>query len=127
MESLASPGRRTNGKQAAFIRDSGDGVESLHVVGEIDLANADEFEVAIMGMARTTKPVIIDLTCCTYIDSCALRVLSGTSKQLRYTVVAGANSATRRVFEITKASTFLSIEYKDILTLDLSEESPIPA
>jgi|GEM_PF-2052839 len=127
MESLTSVVRGYVGRKAAFVHDSRDGVESLHVVGDIDLANAAEFEAAIMRMSEFNEPIVIDLTCCTYMDSCALRVLLGTSKRLTLRVVAAANSAAHRVFMIMNASESLSIEYKPFPSIDWSHHELGPS
>jgi len=97
------------------------------VVGDIDLANAAEFEAAIMRMSEFNEPIVIDLTCCTYMDSCALRVLLGTSKRLTLRVVAAANSAAHRVFMIMNASESLSIEYKPFPSIDWSHHELGPS
>jgi anti-anti-sigma factor len=112
MESLTTMVHGYVGRRAAFVHDSREGVESLHVVGDIDLANAAEFEAAIVRMSEFSEPIVIDLTCCTYMDSCALRVLLETSKRLNFGVVAAASSAAQRVFDIMNASGSLSIEYR---------------
>lgn len=121
MGSLTTIVRGYRGRQAAFVHDSREGVESLHVVGDIDLANAAEFEAAIMRMSQLTIPRVIDLTCCTYIDSSALHVLLDTSKKLDFGVVAAANSIAHRVFTIMEASASLSIEYKSLPTIDWTD------
>ena len=118
------PTKRYAGRGGAFIKDSLGGVESLHVIGDIDVANAAEFEAAIMGMAQLPGHMVIDLTGCTYIDSSALHVFLRTSKRLNYTVVAAGNGIVRRVFDIANASTFLSIEYKDAPSIHWNQNAP---
>lgn len=120
MESLPPTVPGYVGRKAAFVHDSRDGVESLHVVGDIDLANAAEFDAAIMHMSQLSEPRVIDLTCCTYMDSCALRALLGASKRFNFRVVAAANSAAQRVFMIMNASASLLIEYKSFPSIDWS-------
>jgi len=118
MENFTAMVRGYVGRKAAFVHDSKDQVESLHVTGDIDLANAAVFEAAVMRMSLLSEPIVIDLTCCTYMDSCALRVLLETSKRLNFGVVAATNSAAQRVFEIMNASASLSIEYKSLPSID---------
>jgi anti-anti-sigma factor len=102
------------GRQGAFIRDSAEGIESLHVIGDIDIANAPEFEAAIMGMTQLPGPIVIDLTKCSYIDSSALHVFWRTSRRLQFKVLAATSGTVRRIFDITNAREFLSIEYKSV-------------
>ena len=118
MENVTSIVSGVRGRQAAFVHDSLEGVESLHVVGDIDLANAAEFEAAIMRMSQFDGPIVIDLTCCTFMDSSALHALLETSKKLKFGVLAATNSIAHRVFTIMDASASLAIEYKPFQTID---------
>lgn len=88
---------------AAFIREEAAGSNILHVLGEVDLANADEFETAVMEIARGTDDVIVDLTACTYMDSSGLRVIATAHKEAedRLRVVIPKDGSVHRIFEIT--------------------------
>jgi anti-sigma B factor antagonist len=88
---------------AAFIREEAAGGNILHVLGEVDLANADEFETAVMEITRGTGDVIVDLTACTYMDSSGLRVIATAHKEAadRLRVVIPKGGSVHRIFEIT--------------------------
>jgi anti-anti-sigma factor len=118
MDNVTSIVRGIRGRQAAFVHDSLEGVESLHVIGDIDLANAAEFEAAIMRMSQFKGPIVINLMCCTYMDSSTIHALLETSKRLKFGVVAATNSIAQRVFTIMDASASLSIEYKLFQTIE---------
>ena len=47
----------------------------VHVVGEVDLATAGEFEAAVSSGADTPGALIIDLTECGFMDSTGISVL----------------------------------------------------
>lgn len=125
MENL-EPAYRYRGRQAAFVRDSLEGAETLHVVGDIDLANAAEFEAAIMKMTPSTGPRVIDLTCCTYIDSTAVHVLSRTSKRLQFSVLAAVGGVVQRIFTIANAAALLSIDYKVVPSIHANRNGARP-
>lgn len=88
---------------AAFIREDVPRGEILHVLGEIDLANAEEFQTAILEMAGGNGEAVIDLTACTYTDSSGLRSLVAAHKALgdRLRVVIPKGGSVHRIFEIT--------------------------
>lgn len=88
---------------AAFIREEAADGNLLHVVGEVDLANADEFQNAVMEIAGKNGDLIIDLTACTYMDSSGLRVIATAHKAVedRLRVVIPTSGSVHRIFEIT--------------------------
>jgi anti-anti-sigma factor len=88
---------------AAFIREEAAGGTILHVLGEVDLANADEFHDAVMGITGKTGDVIIDLSACAYMDSSGLRVIAAAHKAVedRLRVVIPKGGSVHRIFEIT--------------------------
>jgi anti-sigma B factor antagonist len=88
---------------AAFIREEAAGGNILHVLGEVDLANADEFQSAVMEIAGKAGDLIIDLTACTYMDSSGLRVIATAHKSAedRLRVVIPKGGSVHRIFEIT--------------------------
>ena len=98
----------------AFVHDSQDGVDALHVFGEIDLSTEREFEAMIGQAAAQQRPLIVDLAACTYMDSCALHVLQRASARYDISVFAAEHSTVQRVFEITGARQFLSITYRPV-------------
>lgn len=88
---------------AAFIREEVEAGHILHVLGEVDLANAEEFQTAAMEIAGKTGDIIIDLTACTYMDSSGLRVIATAHKAVedRLRVVIPKGGSVHRIFEIT--------------------------
>ena len=78
----------------------------LHVLGEIDLANAEEFQKSLLDLTKGIGEVIVDLTACTYMDSSGLRVLASAHKAIenRLRVVIPKNGSVHRIFEITGLS-----------------------
>jgi anti-anti-sigma factor len=59
---------------------------TVRVSGDIDLANADEFEAALSQAMATSGDTTVDMTKVTYCDSAAIRALFSTAKQTRLTV-----------------------------------------
>lgn len=87
---------------AAFIRETTDTGDVLHVIGEVDLANVDEFAVALDAL--TGQPhVIVDLSACTYMDSSGLRALAVVHKVVgdKLRVVVPKGGSVHRIFAIT--------------------------
>ncbi len=100
------------GNAAVFIRDSRDDVEALHVYGEVDMARESDFEKAIEDVAGLKKPILIDLTYCTYVDSRAIHVLQKASTKYQLRVRVASDSAVQRIFEILHAGEFLNVSYE---------------
>lgn len=88
---------------AAFIREETPAGDILHVLGEVDLANAEEFKKAVLAMHDAAHPVVVDLTTCTYMDSSGLRVLTIAHQALQghLRVVIPKTGSVHRIFEIT--------------------------
>lgn len=101
---------------AAFIHEDVPLGDILHVLGEVDLANADEFHSAVLELTKGKGVVVIDLTACTYMDSSGLRVLATAhgAAQNRLRVVIPQTGSVHRIFEITGlAQQFNSCENVD--------------
>ena len=74
----------------------------VRVHGELDLATADELELALLGMA--TQPVVVDLAGVTFLDSTALGVLlrvSGSRPAEAPFFLLDPRPELQRVFQIT--------------------------
>lgn len=95
----ASPNQRLGGP---FVHESTAGGELIKVVGEVDISNAQHLEDAIRTASQDSKPITVDLTECTYLDSCSVHILvqAKTTNGKSLKVIAPANSAAQRVFEI---------------------------
>lgn len=84
-----------------------DGSVRLSLAGEIDLANAAEFEIQInAAVDNQATGVTVDLTEVTYIDSAGVRILITLASRLELRgialrVVGPSGSLARRVIEIT--------------------------
>ena len=59
----------------AFIQQSTDAAEFVHVYGDVDMINEGEFRDSILRASTAQRPVIVDLTKCTFICSRGLHVL----------------------------------------------------
>ena len=110
-----SPSTNASGSEppmAALILENSDRWEILHVLGEIDIANADELESGIARLcAERGSDVALDLTGCTYIDSTGLRIVAKahTAHHGRLRVIVPADGQIRRIFEMTGLSRQLDV------------------
>jgi anti-sigma B factor antagonist len=86
--------------------DLGDGVFSVSVAGEVDLATAPELKEVLGEVVNSgARGVLVDLSNATFIDSTTLGVLMGAVKRLRPArgelVIACHDPNIRKIFEIT--------------------------
>ena len=86
--------------------DLGNGVSTVSVAGEVDLATAPELKEALAEVLNGgAKGVLVDLSNATFIDSTTLGVLMGAVKRLRPAggelVIACHDPNIRKIFEIT--------------------------
>lgn len=88
-------------ESAAFIRESDDDAETLHVIGEVDLANADQL-AQVLGAINVAPRQTLDLTGCTFVDSTALRAIvrAYTAAHGRLRIVIPDNGTVRRMFQV---------------------------
>ena len=105
---------RESTQRAAFVRESREDAEYLHVFGEIDISNAGEFEAFVGRIGTLNRPMVVDLTCCCYIDSCMLHALARADKLFDLRVIAAKGSHVERVFELVDADEHLHITYKPV-------------
>jgi len=100
--------RQANG----FHYDSSGEEAIVSAVGEVDLANVSSFDTILKKAALTHKPIRIDLTHCTYLDSTLINsimnVVSKTHVLLRITV---KTATVRRVLEIVGMDKVVPIDY----------------
>ena len=86
--------------------DRTDGVLTIRLGGEIDLANADQVEATIEeAIDSSVTEAVFDLGAVVYLDSAGVRVLFVLSDRLRIRqiamrVVAPAGTPARRVLEV---------------------------
>jgi anti-sigma B factor antagonist len=76
--------------------------ELVTVTGEIDLATSPTVAVQLEALADPVRPIILDLTAVTFIDSSGLHAIALGGKRGRVLVICPPNSNTRRVFDITQ-------------------------
>jgi len=86
--------------------DLGNGVSTVSVAGEVDLATAPELKEALTEVVNDgARGVLVDLSNATFIDSTTLGVLMGAVKRLRPTggelAIACNDPNIRKIFEIT--------------------------
>ena len=94
-----------DGLQPRVEREHRDGVEIVHLAGEIDLYAADELAQALDAAARRSDLVVVDLLNVRFFDSTAL----GLVLQLRRRLLGGGGNLVlvvddheaQRVFRIT--------------------------
>lgn len=60
--------------------DAWDGIDVVHVQGEVDLTNADAVQEAVV--ATRTPAVVLDLTRVAYLDSSGIRAIDRGHRQL---------------------------------------------
>jgi len=104
-----SPDKRWN--QAAFIDDSQPDVDSLVVFGDIDMANAPDFDTALEGLPLQDGPLVVDLRNCKYLDSCGIKILIKHQRrrtQFRVLVLRGSTIA--RILEVAHLSELVHLE-----------------
>lgn len=84
----------------------GDGTPVVSVMGELDLATVPAFERTLLDVTEAgTGEVIVDLTCCSFLDSRGLRALVAARERLeqsdRSLALVLSNAIVMRVFQIT--------------------------
>ena len=83
---------------------------SVAVYGELDLANCQRLKPALDEPVFARRPLILDLSGCSFIDSSGLRVVvqvardltgDGEDRGVSMAVVAGEGSAVRKMLALT--------------------------
>ena len=91
-----------------------DGVASIRVAGELDVATAPDLRACLLDAIATTRTVVVDLTDLGFIDSTGIGVLIGAAKRLAAEGgeirLQGVRPKTMRVFEITGVARMIAIE-----------------
>jgi anti-anti-sigma factor len=85
--------------------DRRDGSRRLEVVGELDLAVAEQLRAAIEAVDPGVELVVVDLARCEFLDSTGLAVILGAREQLeesgRRLMVSSPTRQVERVLAIT--------------------------
>lgn len=86
-----------------------DGVCTVAVRGEVDVANAPALREALQVTDQAKSAAVIDITRVSYMDSSGFAALLDTARRLRPRGVAlhlvGSNSTITRLMEITRLNT----------------------
>ena len=80
--------------------------EVVDVVGEIGLENEAEFEAVLLDAGADNRPVIVDLTNCTHLDSCGLGKLA-EARQAGTDITVRAQPQIARLFGIVGLGSML--------------------
>lgn len=96
-----------SGPQFSVRTNSQNGVASLALQGELDMATFPQLEECLMPLEQDgVSAIIVDLRDLTFIDSSGLRALLRAKERARTTshrvVLLGASASARRLFEITQ-------------------------
>lgn len=81
MAEQAPPGR------FEFMPGTGERPPVVRAAGDIDMANADQFQAVLTEAAAVAGEVTADMTAVTYCDSAAIRVLFTAAGQAKLTLV----------------------------------------
>lgn len=75
--------------QARFdiVPGTGQQPATVRAVGDIDLANAPQFQAALIEAAATSDQITADLTAVTYCDSAAIHTLLTVAKRSHLTLI----------------------------------------
>ena len=84
----------------------GNGTAVVSVMGELDRATVPAFDRTLLDVTEAgTGEVIVDLTCCSFLDSSGLRALIATKERLersdRSLALVLSNPIVMRVFQLT--------------------------
>lgn len=100
-----------DGRIYALVHEQADWAEILSAFGEFDLSVADELQATIDGHLSGTRPLVLDLAFCEYLDSTILRVLVRTMRTSgwRVAIIVPRSARVRRIFEMTRLDDALAI------------------
>ena len=109
----------SNWNRGAFVMETTAEGEAVRVLGEVDMANAQDFEETIARAARITGSVVVDFNRCTYFDSSALSVLARMNRVLGddLHVVAPTGGFAQRLFELTHFTRLLNVKFESPLEI----------
>ena len=94
-----------------------DGVATLSVVGECDLATVPRFRNEIVRASRSCASLVIDLSGLEFIDSIGLGVLIGARRRVDNLVVVCPSGRVRDVLAATSVDRILDIrDANDVVT-----------
>lgn len=102
-------------RQFATVLEVVDNGHMLHVFGDVDLCEAEDFATAIDEAAADGDPVLVNLTKCRYMDSSGLSILIRANKrygtQLR--LIIAENSIIARIVRLTSLDGVIPTSFED--------------
>ena len=95
----------------AFIHESIDKAEIVHVFGEVDIATSPQLESILLTSVRIGKRIIVDLAECSYIDSTVISSLLRAQRALgdHLRIVVAEAGGVARVLSITGVTQVLRL------------------
>ena len=91
-----------------------DGVASVFVYGELDVATSADLRARLLEAIPVTRTIVVDLAELGFIDSTGIGVLVGAAKRLAAEGgeirLRGVRPKTMRVFEVTGVDRIVDIE-----------------
>lgn len=93
------------------VRERGDGTEiALVVIGDIDLSTVPTFRTFLSDVCRDGRPVVIDLSGCTFLDSLGIGLLLGGARRASAGLsIVGAVGSVRSVLSLTGADRLVEV------------------
>jgi anti-sigma B factor antagonist len=89
------------------------GHRRVALIGDLDIANVKDAESALVDMARTGTPLVLDMSGLSYLDSQGIGMLFRLSKQASLNggslSVANPHGIVRRVLEITECASVIGV------------------
>jgi len=86
-----------------IVRESLDGIPLIKITGDIDHLTGEPLDASVKAALGEAKPILIDLTHCSYIDSGGLAVLFSACRNLPlggWLGMVGCDKNIRRLFQI---------------------------
>lgn len=95
---------------AAFIRETTAAADVIHVYGDVDHANADAFEIAIGRPHMVGRPLLVNLTLCTYLDSSGLSIMIRARRRFGsdFRILVNDNKNIERLLRISSLEDILT-------------------
>ncbi len=105
-------GTRSHDANYAIIRETQGTAEILHLVGELDISAAGEFQVCVDQIYELGQPMVLDMSACHYIDSTILTVLVRAAKQFRerVSIIVPGGAKIRRILALTRLDEVLPLD-----------------
>ena len=99
-------------KSNSFQYDSSGDEVIVSAIGEVDLANVSMFDSMLHRASLTGKPIRIDLTHCTYLDSTFINAIVNAVSTIHVAFRITVKTTTiRRIFEIVGMDKIVPIDY----------------